>query len=350
MKDKRNLTIREVRQLPRDANFNLLGVVSRLIRKKDRNDKPFWDITVWDGTGELEGKIWSNSTWWNLQGGERCPVDPLGDHGLKFEGATAGLQGKVVEFREQAQYNFSDIYYVDQTKYPPHCFVRRSPLSDEKMEADLRALIAETREPIRGFLEAVFFRHKLWDRFKVWPAAVSLHHAYVGGLLEHSLSVAAGARDLARRYAAAGTLLDVDVAVAGGLLHDLGKLDTYALTTVPQMTTPGNVLEHITLGYHRFMALAEQEDLDHDLALALGHIIVSHHGRKDYGSPVLPATPEAMIVAAADDLDFKVFYWRSQMENLDALHDITEYIPQLERRLWRGPRNAGGADGETGAP
>lgn len=339
MKEKKNMTIREVRQLPRDSSFNVLGVVSRLTRKKDRNDKPFWDIALTDGSGELEGKIWSNSSWWKLQDGERLPFDPFDEKGPDIEGATVGLQGKVAEFRDQPQYNFNDIYYVDQEKYPPHSFVRRSPLTDERMEADFRALLAELREPLRNFLEAVFFKHGLWKEFKVWPAAVSLHHAYVGGLLEHSLSVAGGAKALADHYIAQGAPVDRELVIAGALLHDLGKLEAYALTPVPQMTIPGNVTEHIVMGYHRFMSLAEQEGLDQNIALALGHIIVSHHGCREYGSPVPPSTPEAMIVSVADDLDFKVFFWRSQIEALDARHEMTDYLPLLERRLWRGIPN-----------
>ncbi|MBQ9565133.1 MAG: HD domain-containing protein [Synergistaceae bacterium] len=336
MNEKKKLTIREVRKLPKDSTFNVLGVVSRLSRKKDRNGNPFWDIVITDGSGELEGKIWSNSGWWDLTGGERYPLDPLAEDCPAFEGATAGMQGKVVEFRDQLQYNFNDIYYVDQEKYPPHGFVRRSPLSDERMEEGFRALINETDEPIRGFLEAVFFKHGLWTKFKTWPAAVSLHHAYVGGLLEHSLSVAGSAKALAQNYIAQGMKVDMNLVIAGGLLHDLGKLDAYALTPIPQMTTAGNVADHIVLGYHRLMSLAAEEGLDSNITLALGHILVSHHGRREYGSPVLPETPEAMIVSAADDLDFKVFYWRSQIEGLDARHDVTDYIPLLERRFWRG--------------
>ena len=351
MKEKKNSTVREVRQLPLDATFNVLGVVSRLTRKKDRNDKPFWDISITDGTGDLEGKIWGGSNWWNLSGGDRYPLDPLNLGDLKFEGATVGLQGKVSEFREQTQYNFNDVYYVDQEKYPPHSFVRRSPLSDERMESEFRALLAEMREPLKSFLDAVFFKQGLWKKFMAWPAAVSMHHAYVGGLLEHSLAVALGAKALARHYADRGYPVDVDLATAGGLLHDLGKLDSYSLNPAPQMTIPGNVAEHIVLGYHRFMALAEQEGLDGKVALALGHIIVSHHGRREYGSPVLPATQEALIVAASDDLDFKMFCWRSQIDGLEAGHDTTDYIPLLERRFWRGlPAKAAAGEGTEEGP
>ena len=84
------------------------------------------------------------------------------------------------------------------------------------METNFIDLVAEVKEPLRTFLEKVFFEHGLWRDFKAWPAAVSLHHAYVGGLLEHSLSVASAGRDLARRYVMNGMPVNLDLVVAGG--------------------------------------------------------------------------------------------------------------------------------------
>ena len=108
------------------------------MRKKDKNDNPFWDISVMDGTGQIDGKIWGSSEWWNLEGDSRIRLDPLADDAaLGLEGCTVGLMGKVVEFRDQNQYNFNVVYRVDQEKYPPHGFVRRSPFSDEAMEAGI---------------------------------------------------------------------------------------------------------------------------------------------------------------------------------------------------------------------
>ena len=75
---------------------------------------------------------------------------------------------------------------------------------------------------------------------------------------------------------------------------------------------------------------------DEKITLALGHILVSHHGRREFGSPVLPETPEAMIVNAADDLDFRLSYWKLQIDALNNQSDVTDYLPLIERRLWRG--------------
>ena len=84
------------------------------------------------------------------------------------------------------------------------------------------------------------------------------------------------------------------------------------------------------------MALAESEKLDAGITKALGHIIISHHGKREFGSPVMPVTPEAMVVNAADDLDFKLSYWKAQIDALSIDSQITDYLPAIDRRLWRG--------------
>ncbi|MDR3231158.1 MAG: HD domain-containing protein [Synergistaceae bacterium] len=339
------MTTTEVKKLSKDATFYVLGVVSRFVQRRDKNDRPFWDIAVMDSEGQIEGKVWGNSEWWDIRGDLRYKTDPVEDENFSnLEGRTVGLQGKVVEFRDQNQFNFNAVYYVDQEKYPPHGFVRRSPFPADRMERDFRELIAACGEPIRKFLEHLFFEQNIWRDYSTCPAAVSLHHAYVGGLLEHSLTATQSAVAVARSYVEEGFAVDVDLVIAGGLLHDLGKLESYRLAPAPEVTLEGNVVDHIVLGYRRFMNLAEEYGLDRKTALALGHILVSHHGSREFGSPVLPATPEALIVSIADDLDFKLYCWREQTAQLEGGREITDYVPTLQRRFWKSPRkDASGA-------
>ncbi len=333
---KNILSVREVKQLPKNSEFIVNGVVSKFTRRKDRNNASFWEMTISDSSGDIDGKIWQASGWRNTQGGDDFPIDP-DNCGLRFEGSSVQAVGIVAEFREQIQYNFSEICYLDQDEYPPKMFTRQSPVKAEILEDLFRKLIAQiSHKEIHDFVDAVFFKHGLWEKFKSWPAAVTMHHAYTGGLLEHSVSVAIGAMDLARHYSVFKIPVNMNLVIAGALLHDIGKLESYSMSPAPQVTLSGVAIEHITLGYGMFMRFAEIENLSKDITLALGHIISSHHGRLEYGSPVLPATPEAFIVSAADNVDFELAYWKAQIDGLNSDADFTDYLPAIERRLWRG--------------
>ena len=333
---KNYLSIKEVKQLPQNSEFKVMGIVSRFTRRRDRNNNPFWELSLTDTTGEIDGKVWPLSIWWNTQGGEKFPIDP-DNCGLKFEGSSVGVYGVIGEFREQLQYNFDSVYYLDQKEYPPHMFTRCSPLSFEFLESSFRNHIASIKyQPLQDFVNALFFRHGIWEKFHVWPAAVSLHHAYTHGLLEHSVSVANGAVGMSKHYADFGIPVNMDLVIAGSLLHDIGKTEAYSMFPSPTFRTAGNVIEHISLGYYMFMHCAELEKLEDDITMALAHIILSHHGKREYGSPVLPATPEAMVVSAADDIDFKLCYWKLQMDSLPPGAELTDNIAMVDRKLWKG--------------
>lgn len=331
----KTITIKEIKHLNKESSFSATGIVSRFSKRKDRNDNSFWDLSLSDSTGDLDCKIWGGANWWNLQNGSELPINP-DDPNLKFEGSVVTVTGKITQFKEQLQYNINVIYYLDQSKISPAAFSRRSPISDNELEEKFLNLLTLVNPPLNDFLEAVFFKHNLWDDFKTFPAAVTIHHAYKAGLLEHSLSVAYLALQIAKHYNQFKIPVNQDLVIAGGLLHDLGKLQSYSYDSIPQMTLDGNLAGHIVLGYEKFMNIAKIENLNPLLTKSLAHIILSHHGKLDFGSPVPPTMPEAMIINSADDLDFKLNYWRSQIENLNTQSELTDYLPLLERRFWKG--------------
>lgn len=339
-----NKTLAEVRALPVDAKFQSLGLVTDLKERRDKNDKPYWIVTLMDRSGGLEAKVWGSSQWFDLRDGTKKEIrDPASSELVRnLKGETAGVIGTVTEFKGKPQYHFNQIWLVNQSRdeYRPEAFIRSAGTPPEVLESEFRALVDGCGGPAGEFLRFVFRPDgDVWGRFRDYPAAVTHHHAYVHGLLEHTLGVARSARAIAASYSGTDYNPDIDIVTAGALLHDLGKVDTYQLAPGPEMTLAGTVLDHIATGYARFCALAAEFGLGEMEKTHIGHIMLSHHGQKEFGSPVLPATPEAMIVAAADNLDFYLNSWQSSVEQLDggmeAPRAISDFDYSTQRRLWK---------------
>lgn len=335
MSENPQFTTAEIKNLTPGATFKGVFAVQKIARRNDRNGRPYWDIQLMDREGTLEGKVWNDSTWWDLRDeSNRHKIEAEARSDMdRLEGMTLGLQGKVAQYNGKSQYNFTGLYLLDQISNPPHEFVQRSPIPLEELQARFGSLLEMTDDPVRPFLDSVFSGERL-DLFLVAPAAISHHHAYVHGLLEHTVAVAECALALAEVHIARGVAVDRSVVVAGALLHDLGKVEAYSLNPTPDMTVEGVFIDHIALGYATFSRLADELGLPADHKAVLGHIILSHHGQKEFGSPVLPASAEALIVAAADELDFKVFCWEDSVRLLPEGETVTDFNRSTQRRFW----------------
>lgn len=343
MADVRKI-ISEIKKLPVDDKFSSVGVVLDIHEKKDKNGRTYWILSIMDKTGSLEAKAWANAQWWDYRDEKKKEVSKPEESTLigNLKGTTIGLMGQVSQFKGKMQYNFNQIYMLDQDKdeYRPESFVQSAPVDPEELEARFDSLMANSSGVIGQFLDSVFDKEgDLWKQFRVMPAAVSHHHAYVHGLLEHTVSVAELAYSMAKTVN--GNIApDISLVIAGALLHDLGKLDAYVLNPGPGMTVQGTVIDHIALGYSRFEMLASSFGLADDIRFALGHIILSHHGKKEFGSPVLPATAEALLVSTADELDFKLFCWADSVSELEGGVDspdnsVSDLNYSAQRRFWK---------------
>jgi 3'-5' exoribonuclease len=180
------------------------------------------------------------------------------------------------------------------------------PHSADTMEADLRNLVATVQDPhLRALLDRLLGPHsETWERYRRAPAAKLYHQAYVHGLLEHSLTVAQGVALLSGTFPG----LDRDAAVTGALLHDIGKLEAYTADPAAiDLTDAGRLQGEIPLGYYRVRrAIEELPGFPPDTAQAVLHIILSHHGALEHGSPVVPCTREAWLVHMIDNLGGKL--------------------------------------------
>jgi 3'-5' exoribonuclease len=206
-----------------------------------------------------------------------------------------GRQLRLTAFRPALEHEYDLDAMLDG---PPH--------SAEQMEVDLRALLATVQNQwLRRLLDVVFGEGSpLWRAYRTAPAAKRFHQAYRHGLLEHCLSVAQAVGLISTTFPG----IDRDVAVTGALLHDIGKLEAYTLD--PQaidMTDAGRLQGEIPLGYYRVRrAIEDLPGFPAPLAEAVLHIILSHHGTLEHGSPVVPCTREATLVHMIDNLGGKL--------------------------------------------
>jgi 3'-5' exoribonuclease len=266
-------------------------VKERNLRKK-RNGDAYLKLTLADATGSLPAVCWEEANAYN-------EVAALG--------AAVQVRGRYsIDERFGPQLTVEMLVAADPERYRLVDLVEVPPIDVGQMEQDLHGLIATVRNPyLRRLLDDIFGeRSELWELFRAAPAAKFYHQAYVHGLLEHTLLVAQSVSAISASFPG----IDRDLAVAGALIHDIGKIEAYGLDPVAiELTDDGRLHGEIPLGYYLVRRKIEQiEGFPWELARSLLHIQLSHHGTYENGSPVLPATREATIVHAIDNLGGKL--------------------------------------------
>ena len=263
------------------------AVRERELRRK-RNGEPWVRLSLGDASGACEAVAWDDA---ETLYATATPGTPVFVKGLFEVSERWGSKIKLNGLREAA---------VDE--YEPDQLTAESEVAVERLEQDLRELLATVQNPQLGLLLDRFFGEasEIWQRFRDAPAAKTYHQAYRHGLLEHTLSVAQAVSAAAAFFPG----IDRDVAVSGALLHDIGKTEAYNDNPLAiDLTDAGRLQGEIPLGY--YLVRRRIEDLpgfDPALAQAVLHIILAHHGSLEHGSPVAPATREAVLVHMIDNL------------------------------------------------
>ena len=215
------------------------------------------------------------------------------------------------------------------------------------MEQELQDVISSVRsDGIRELLQRIF-RGETLKQFLLAPAAKKMHHAYLGGLAEHTLSVTALAGKISDHYPE----LDRDLMTAGALLHDIGKIREFDYTSAPfSYTDSGRLIGHLVLGSELVKdAAADIDDLPDGALDQIVHLILSHHGRHEFGSPTLPMTREAILLHHVDDMDAKMNYMEQLSGKLEgAGYQWSDFQRPLERFLLLKGRDED--DGESAQP
>jgi 3'-5' exoribonuclease len=263
------------------------AVRERELRRK-RNGEPWLRLSLGDATGTAEAVCWEDAEALYALAAPGTPVFVTG----VFE----------VSERWGAKVKLSGLREAEAHEYATEELAAESEVSAELLEGDLRSLLATVQDPQLRHLLDLFFGEDsaTWPRFRDAPAAKVYHQAYRHGLLEHTLSVAQAVSAAANFFPG----IDRDVAVTGALLHDIGKIVAYNDDPLAiDLTDAGRLQGEIPLGYYTVRRQIEEiPGFDPALAQCVLHIILSHHGQLEHGSPVVPATREAVLVHMIDNL------------------------------------------------
>jgi 3'-5' exoribonuclease len=225
-------------------------------------------------------------------------------------------------------------------------FFPASAREPDEMFAELRETINGIgNEHIRALLDALMDDPEIGPRFKLAPAAKTVHHAYLGGLLEHVLSLC----QLCKMTAAHYPIVDLDLLLAGAVLHDIGKIEELSYRRSFGYTDDGQLLGHIIIGLRMVgEKLRDLPDFPPKLRTLIEHILISHHGQLDFGSPKIPVFPEALLFHFLDNIDSKMENMRVVINNDSQIEGCwTRYVPPLERYLLKKDAYL---DGEEAAP
>ncbi len=251
--------------------------------------KPFVSLTLQDKTGTLDAKIWDPAS---LGIDDFEKLDYL------------NVVGDVTSFQGALQLNIKRVRKARQGEYDPKEFLPVSRYDIDKMYEQLAAIIQRTENPYLKQLSESFFDNETFaENFKFHSAAKTMHHGFVGGLLQHTLGVA----KLCERFAAQYTILNRDLLVTAAVFHDVGKLKELSRFPENDYTDEGQLLGHIIIGAQMLTArIAEIPGFPQKMADELIHCILAHHGELEYGSPKKPALAEAVALNFADNVDAKM--------------------------------------------
>ncbi len=255
-----------------------------------KNGKEYWNVALQDKTGGLDAKVWDPNSGGIGEFDDRDYVDIMGD---------------VTSFNGALQINIKRARKADEGEYNPADYLPISKKNIDEMYGELLTIINRTENPyLKQLLEEFFVKDTLFIKtFKFSSAAKSVHHAFVGGLVEHTLSVAKNCEFFALQY----PRLNRDLLVTAAICHDMGK--TREITAFPEndYSDEGNLIGHIVVGSEMISEkIKEIEGFPVVLANELKHCILSHHGELEYGSPKKPALIEAVALSFADNLDAKM--------------------------------------------
>ena len=298
-------------------------VLSEKILSQKRDGNNFLNVTLSDKTGTIKGVVWDN-------------VDQIAA-GIT-SGDFAHVNGSVSDYRGTLQVVIKNMEPFSPDRVDPSDFLPQTSRDIEGMfERLVKRMDSITTDYLKALIDAFFKDKEFVNKFKTAPAGKKMHHAYIGGLLEHTLSMASLADKIAGHYSG----IDRDLLLSGAILHDIGKIDEFEYQFKIDYSDKGRLLNHIVIGIEMVDdKLSGIEHFPEDQMLLLKHLIVSHHGTREFGSPEPPKTIEAVLLNYIDEIDSKVNAIRDFIASEDPDETWTSYHRLLERHFYKGKKSA----------
>lgn len=254
-----------------------------------KGGRSYLTLRLLDRSGEIEARVW----------------DRADDLGRGFDkNDFVRVRGQATLYQGKIQIRVQDVMRVDETKIAAEDFLPRSAANPETMLDELQAILRGIKNPhLSALAEACFADEELMRLLKYAPGAKTIHHPYLSGLLEHTLSLLKLIQKVVENYHG----IDVDLLLIGGFLHDIGKVYEFTFDRAIDYTDEGQLLGHLVMEVELVeKKIAAVADFPAELAMLVKHMLVSHHGAYEFGSPKLPQTLEAVILHSLDDLDGKI--------------------------------------------
>ena len=311
---------------------SLFLVREKEVRTSSRTGTSWLQLELADRTGAISAKMWDNF----------APLLPT------FERDDVVLvRGRVKLYNGQKEMAIEQIIPSAESDYDLGDFLPRTRHDVEEMYAKLRSAVASVQNPwLKRLIESVAEDPAIVPRLKRAPAAMAMHHAFLGGLLEHIVSLAGLSAALCRHYPE----LDSDLMLSGVVLHDIGKIEELQYARGIGYSTEGRLLGHISIGLMLVRGKIQAlPGFPPPLAVLIEHLILSHHGTHEFGSPALPQTREAVALHFLDDVDSKMAAMRATLEFHAVAPDEspwTDRNPALRRALLRAEKFLGNGSKE----
>ena len=280
--------------------------------------KPFLSATLSDKTGTVEAKVWDYS----------------GPIGSPDAGKVIKIRGTVGEFRGTPQLTVERIRLANESDcYDTSALVPVAPIDVETTMFEMEALISSIRDDdYRAICQTVLKRH--YDEWKNIPAAKSVHHGFLNGLLMHTYTMMKIAEFLAGLYA---DIVDRSLLLAGTFLHDFGKQQEFTfsqLGLVTDYSIKGQLLGHLVIGAQEVAALARELGISDEKSVLLQHLILSHHGEPEYGAAVKPICAESELLSQIDMMDSRMEIFRETMQGMQ-VGEVSGRIFALDKRVYK---------------